>query len=177
MAAKDQKHATAAAEDDDCPDLEVAEQQQNEAPQSGKQTKKYAKAMAKLGLKPEAGVVRVNIRKSTGPSFAIVQPEVHRLSTTNTFVMSGETQLDESSSQAQAAAARNVTAAVTEEAAPAAAAPAADEDDGVEEDAGDIADKEIDIVMTQANVSRNKAIRALKNNKGDIVNSIMELTM
>jgi nascent polypeptide-associated complex subunit alpha len=31
--------------------------------------------------------------------------------------------------------------------------------------------------MTQANVSRGKAIRALKNNNGDIVNAIMELTM
>ena len=174
MAAKDQKHA-AVADEDDCPDLEVAEQQQ-ELPQAGKQTKKYAKAMAKLGLKPESGVARVNIRKSTGPSFAIVQPEVYRFPTTNTFVMFGETQLDESSQQQQAKAAANVTSAVTAEAAAPAAA-AADEDDGVEEDAGDIADKEIDIVMTQANVSRNKAIRALKNNKGDIVNSIMELTM
>jgi len=34
----------------------------------------------------------------------------------------------------------------------------------------------IELVMSQANVTRNKAIQALKNNKGDIVNAILELT-
>jgi nascent polypeptide-associated complex subunit alpha len=31
--------------------------------------------------------------------------------------------------------------------------------------------------MSQANVSRGKAVKALKNNGNDIVNAIMELTM
>merc|ERR1712126_746517 len=34
-----------------------------------------------------------------------------------------------------------------------------------------------ELVMSQANVSRSKAIKALKNNTNDIVNAIMELTM
>ena len=34
-------------------------------------------------------------------------------------------------------------------------------------------DKEIELVMTQAGVSRNKAIKALKKNENDIVNAIM----
>lgn len=33
--------------------------------------------------------------------------------------------------------------------------------------------KDIELVMSQANVSRTKAIRALKNNSNDIVNAIM----
>ena len=37
--------------------------------------------------------------------------------------------------------------------------------------------KDIELVMSQANVSRAKAVRALKNNSNDIVNAIMELTM
>lgn len=37
--------------------------------------------------------------------------------------------------------------------------------------------KDIELVMSQANVSRAKAVRALKNNANDIVNAIMELTM
>lgn len=37
--------------------------------------------------------------------------------------------------------------------------------------------KDIELVMSQANVSRGKAVRALKNNNNDIVNAIMELTM
>jgi len=37
--------------------------------------------------------------------------------------------------------------------------------------------KDIELVMSQANVSRGKAVKALKNNDGDLVNAIMELCM
>jgi nascent polypeptide-associated complex subunit alpha len=37
--------------------------------------------------------------------------------------------------------------------------------------------KDIELVMSQAGVTRSKAVRALKNNQNDIVNAIMELTM
>ena len=33
--------------------------------------------------------------------------------------------------------------------------------------------KDIELVMSQAGVSRNKAVRALRNNQNDIVNAIM----
>ena len=36
--------------------------------------------------------------------------------------------------------------------------------------------KDIELVMSQANVSRAKAIKALKNNQNDIVNAIMVRT-
>ena len=36
---------------------------------------------------------------------------------------------------------------------------------------------DIDLVMSQANVSRSKAVKALKNNSNDVVNAIMEITM
>lgn len=37
--------------------------------------------------------------------------------------------------------------------------------------------KDIELVMTQANVSRKKAAKALKDNGNDIVNSIMALSV
>ena len=40
------------------------------------------------------------------------------------------------------------------------------DDTGVEQ-------KDIELVMSQANVSKNKAIKALKDNNNDIVNAIM----
>lgn len=52
-----------------------------------------------------------------------------------------------------------------------------EEDDGEEVDAEGIEDKDIELVMTQANVSRKKAINALKENENDIVNSIMALSV
>jgi nascent polypeptide-associated complex subunit alpha len=52
-----------------------------------------------------------------------------------------------------------------------------DEDDGEEVDATGLEDKDIELVMTQASVSRKKAIKALKENDNDIVNSIMALSI
>jgi nascent polypeptide-associated complex subunit alpha len=52
-----------------------------------------------------------------------------------------------------------------------------DDDDDEEVDATGIEDKDIELVQTQANVSRKKAIKALKENDNDIVNSIMALSV
>lgn len=42
-----------------------------------------------------------------------------------------------------------------------------------EVDESGVEEKDVDLVMCQANVSRGKAIKALKNNQNDIVNAIM----
>ncbi|CAD2220235.1 nascent polypeptide-associated complex subunit alpha [Angomonas deanei] len=166
MSAEDAKNA---AVEEEVPELEPAE-----VTQGGKQSKRYAKAMAKMGLKPEPNIAKVAIRKAEALSFAIPQPEVYRFPGTNTFIIFGEAQIDSMGALAQEAAAR---AAVGGEAAEAGASKVEEVEDEAEEDAGDIPEKEIEVVKNQANVSRNKAIKALKNNNGDVVNAIMELTM
>ena len=50
-------------------------------------------------------------------------------------------------------------------------------DDGGEVDESGVEPKDVELVMSQAGVSRSKAVKALKTNDGDIVNAIMELTM
>ena len=52
-----------------------------------------------------------------------------------------------------------------------------DDDDDEEVDADGLEDKDIELVQTQAGVSRKKAIKALKENDNDIVNSIMALSV
>ena len=52
---------------------------------------------------------------------------------------------------------------------------AADNDKAVDEEG--VEAKDIELVMSQANVSRGKAVKALKSNDGDIIDAIMELTM
>lgn len=52
-----------------------------------------------------------------------------------------------------------------------------EEEDDEEVDAEGIEDKDIELVMTQANVSRSKAVKALRENDNDIVNSIMALSI
>ena len=51
-----------------------------------------------------------------------------------------------------------------------------EEDDGEEVDETGLESKDIELVMTQASVSRKKAVKALKENDNDIVNSIMALS-
>jgi nascent polypeptide-associated complex subunit alpha len=56
-------------------------------------------------------------------------------------------------------------------------AAAAEEDDAGPVDETGVEPKDIELVVTQAGVSRAKAVAALKANSGDIVSAIMELTM
>jgi nascent polypeptide-associated complex subunit alpha len=160
--------------DDEIPTLETVENTDVQNTMDGKNSKKYAKAMAKLGLKPEANILRASIKKEKAMSFAVVNPETYRFPGTNTFVLFGEFQLDDFAGGAQKkAAARTVT---QPKAAPAPAAAAAATKEEAPEDAGDLQEKEINMVVSQANVTRNQAIRALKANNGDLVNTIMDLT-
>jgi nascent polypeptide-associated complex subunit alpha len=55
----------------------------------------------------------------------------------------------------------------------AASTPSADDE---EVDDTGLAAKDIELVVSQAGVTRAKAVKALRNNAGDIVSAIMELT-
>lgn len=157
--------------DEEVPVLETAEDiMATMDPRLGKQSRRYAKAMAKLGLVNEDNILRVSIKKFGSISFGFTNPEVYKFPGTNTFVFFGEFQIEEIGGMDQKKAARSVAKPVEKKA----AAPAADEP---EEDATGLDNKEIEMVMSQANATRNQAIKALKNNKGDLVNAIMELTM
>jgi len=146
--------------------------------------KKARKIMSKLGLKQVAGVSRVTIRKSKNILFVINKPDVYKNPASDTYIVFGEAKIEDLSQQAQMEAAQKFKAAevpqpsemgATGTAGPAPIPEEDDEDDEVDE-AG-VEDKDIELVMSQANVSRSKAVKALKNNANDIVNAIMELTM
>lgn len=142
--------------------------------------KKARKIMSKLGLKPVTGVTRVTIRKSKNILFVINNPDVYKNPHSDTYIIFGEAKIEDLSQQAQVAAAEKFKApeaAPTTDASSAnVVAPIAEEDEEEVDDTG-VDEKDIDLVVSQANVPRAKAIRALKNNNNDIVNAIMELTM
>lgn len=145
--------------------------------------KKARKIMSKLGLKQVVGVTRVTIRKSKSILFVISKPDVYKSPASDTYIIFGEAKIEDLSQQAQMEAAQKFKSAEapmpTEMGGSTTAPPAAipEEDDDEEVDEEGVEDKDIDLVMTQANVSRSKAVKALKNNANDIVNAIMELTM
>merc|ERR1711963_386982 len=143
--------------------------------------KKARKIMSKLGLKQVTGVSRVTIRKSKNILFVINKPDVYKNPASDTYIVFGEAKIEDLSQQAQMEAANRFKAAeMPSSAAETASVPAAiaeEEEEGEEVDATGVEEKDVELVMSQANVSKAKAVKALKNNANDIVNAIMELTM
>jgi len=150
-----------------------------------KAEKKVRKAMEKLNLKPVENVALVTMRRNPGAQIiSIPNPQVYKASGgqgSETYLIYGKIgDADDKTKTAGAAA-------------PALPNPNGlipDEDDDVPAlsssseapasttgGASSFSDKDIQLVMSQANVDREKAAAALKRNDGDIVNAIMELTM
>merc|ERR1712012_275872 len=185
--------------DDDVPDLEddvdaqtareqsqiaaaagIPEELVSKAKQS-RSEKKARKAMSKLGLKQVQGVSRVTIRKSKNILFVISRPDVYKSPASDTYIVFGEAKIEDLSQQAQVRAVdqfKNQEASMGAGETPAVQPAIAEESEEEEEiDETGVEAKDIELVMSQANVSRAKAVKALKNNGNDIVNAIMELTM
>uniref|UniRef100_A0A0N5A995 NAC-A/B domain-containing protein n=1 Tax=Syphacia muris TaxID=451379 RepID=A0A0N5A995_9BILA len=144
--------------------------------------KKARKLFSKLGLKPVHGVSRVCIRKSKNILFVINKPDVYKSPGSDTYIVFGEAKIEDLNEHARFAAAERLKpseAPVASQGLHVNPAPQTEEESDNEGDidATGIEEKDIELVMSQATVSRNKAIRALQKADNDIVNAIMELTM
>merc|ERR1712232_1353781 len=127
--------------------------------------KKSRKAIMKLGMKQMHDVNRVTIKKSKNVLFVIQSPEVFK-GTGNTYIIFGEATKFAEQGEAMAASSLPDAAEIDGD----------EDDDDEDEDAGDLAEDDINLVMSQASVSRGKAIKTLKENDQDVVNSIMALS-
>mmetsp|Transcript_35189 Transcript_35189/g.76340 ORF Transcript_35189/g.76340 Transcript_35189/m.76340 type:complete len:177 (+) Transcript_35189:76-606(+) len=156
---------------------EEAGEELDERGRQSRSEKKSRKAMQKLGMKPITGVSRVTIKKSKTILFVISQPDVFKSPASETYIIFGEAKIEDLSAQAQTQAAEQFKAGAAAEAEPVAeaASTGAEEEGDVDEEGVDA--KDIELVMTQAGVTRGKAVTALKASNGDIVSAIMELTM
>lgn len=132
--------------------------------------------MVKLGMKSITGVSRVTVKKSKNILFVISKPDVFKSPTSDTYVIFGEAKIEDLSSQLQTQAAEQFKAPdLSSMLSKPEASTAAQEDDEAVDETG-VEPKDIELVMTQATVSRSKAVKALKAANGDIVTAIMELT-
>ncbi|EFP01038.1 hypothetical protein GCK72_001360 [Caenorhabditis remanei] len=136
--------------------------------------KKARKLFSKLGLKQVTGVSRVCIRKSKNILFVINKPDVFKSPGSDTYIIFGEAKIEDLTQHAQMSAIENMKP--TREA-PQLKTVEEDDNEDLEEDSAGIEEKDIELVISQANTTRNKAIRALKEADNDIVNAIMSLTM
>lgn len=160
-----------------------------------KNEKKAREIISKLGLKKVNGIVRVAFRKKNNEIIAVERPEVYKTVGGN-YVVFGEPKKDDFTQRLAAAQQQlqqttlsdNDTVDKSPEAIQADMKAAAEANEGKkdekkendeaeeDEDAGDLSNEDIELVMQQANVSRGKAIKALKQHDADIVNAIMSLS-
>jgi nascent polypeptide-associated complex subunit alpha len=167
--------------------------------------KKARKAIAKLGLRPVPGILRVTIRKSKNILFVIQKPDVYKSPASDTYIVFGEAKIEDLSQRAQIAAANQFKNLGQN---PAGANPTSNDqttnqlnnneksqtdktsnvqstakaetiheetDEDEQIDSEGIEENDIQLVMSQSKTSRSKAIKALRKCNNDIVNAIMEL--
>lgn len=159
-------------------DMPLTARGKGEAKQN-RSEKKSRKAVSKLGMKPVLDVTRVTMRKAPNVLFVIEKPDVFKAPASDTYVVFGEARIEDLSAQAQASAAQQLTAAPAQDSArktPRSQARAEAECEGEDVDEGGLEPKDIELVMAQADVSRARAVKALKANNSDIVEAIMELS-
>jgi len=182
-------------DDDDMPALEnaaaVKDEEGKVVGKGGKQNraeKKARKAMQKLGMKQVPGIVRVAIKKAKNILFVISKPDVFKSPASDTYIIFGEAKIEDINSQLQANAAeqfKHAEPAGIPDAAAAASAPAGGAAAGsmlnTPIDPNEVVDEtgldkdEIATVMSQTNVSRAHAVKALRKT-GNIVDAILALT-
>ncbi|KAM7205348.1 NAC domain containing protein [Rhypophila sp. PSN 637] len=145
--------------------------------------KKARKAIEKLHLTRVHGITRVTLRRPKNILFVINNPEVYKSPNSNTYIVFGEAKIEDLNASAQAAAAQQLANQTAEhdhaghshDHKHEGETKEEEEDDGEEVDSEGVEDKDIELVMTQANVSRKKAIKALKENDNDIRSAALKL--
>ena len=155
-----------------------------------KNEKKARELIKKLNLKQIKGISRVTFKQRGNILYAIDQPDVYR-SAAGTYVVFGEAKVDDLNqrlAEAQAAQQSGAEAASTEQEtvdkspeAITADLQKASLNEKKEEEEGEVDESgldsnDIDIIVEQTQVSRAKAVSALRKHKGDMVNAIMDLS-
>ncbi|EEQ40122.1 putative nascent polypeptide-associated complex subunit alpha [Clavispora lusitaniae] len=158
-----------------------------------KNEKKARELIKKLNLKQIKGISRVTFKQRGNILYAIDQPDVYR-SAAGTYVVFGEAKVDDLNqrlAEAQAAQQSGAEAASTEQetvdkspeaiTADLQKASLNEKKEEEEEEEGEVDESgldsnDIDIIVEQTQVSRAKAVSALRKHKGDMVNAIMDLS-
>lgn len=163
-----------------------------------KNEKKAREIIKKLNLKQIKGISRVTFKQRGNFIYAIDLPDVYR-SPAGTYVVFGEAKVEDMNQRiaeaqaqqdaAQAASAETEGIASVDDKSPeaitrdlqAASLASSGEIAEVEEEDDDEVDetgldpRDIDVVVEQTQISRAKAAKALRANKGDLINTIMNL--
>lgn len=127
--------------------------------------------------------------------FVVSEPDVYKSPVSDVYIIFGEVKNEDMSAFAQAQAAQQMLANEAQEKAAAEGAAGAggeqpglsnvaaskqkqeeEEDDNEPIDESGVDQKDIDLVMEQVSCSRRKAVKALKESDGDLINAIMSVS-
>lgn len=116
--------------------------------------------MSKPGLRQVTGVIRVTIWKPKQIFLVITKPDVYKSPASGTYIVLGEAKIEVLSQQAQLAAAKKfkVQGEVSQTFKKTQTPAAQEESEKEEADETDVEVKDIELVMSQANLSRAKAV-------------------
>ncbi|KAF9500984.1 nascent polypeptide-associated complex, alpha subunit [Pleurotus eryngii] len=145
--------------------------------------RKARKALLSLGLKRVPNITRVTLRRPKNVLFVLASPDVYKSPNSDCYIVFGEAKMEDMNSQAGLGAAQQMPSGGGVPELERSASGGADDDDDIPEleapeddgpvDETGIDQKDIDLVMQQVNCSRAKAVRALKDSGGDLINAIM----
>ncbi|PWN49890.1 nascent polypeptide-associated complex, alpha subunit [Violaceomyces palustris] len=149
--------------------------------------RKSRKALQNLGLKRVGGITRVTMKRPRGHLYVVSNPEVYKSPISDCYIVFGEAKTEDMSQLAQAQAAQQMAAAEAQErlmaegfgqqqtstGAEKKKEEEEEEDDDTPIDETGVDAKDIDLVMQQVSCSRRKAVKALKESNGDLINAIM----
>ncbi|WFC96516.1 GAL4 enhancer protein [Malassezia brasiliensis] len=147
--------------------------------------RKSRKTLQNIGLKRVAGIKR--------HLYVVSNPDVYKSSVSDVYIIFGEVKNEDMSAFAQAQAAQQLLQAEAQQkgvdgastepqfnAADLASSKKVQEEEEEDEsapiDETGVDSKDVDLVMEQVSVSRRKAVKALKESDGDLINAIMSLS-
>ncbi|PWN28985.1 nascent polypeptide-associated complex, alpha subunit [Jaminaea rosea] len=154
--------------------------------------RKSRKSLQNIGLKRVSGITRVTMKRPRGHLYVVQNPEVYKSSHSDCYIVFGEAKPEDNSQAAQAQAAQSQMAQqeaqermLSEQFAQSVGSGAEnqtgagkkkeeeEEDDSEPIDEEGVDAKDIELVMQQVSCSRRKAVKALKESNGDLINAIM----
>jgi len=143
--------------------------------------RKARKALISLGLKKVPDITRVTLRRPKNILFVIATPDVYKSQNSDVYIVFGEAKVEDMNAASQFQQLANAGASGAIPNLESSGNDANDDEvpelEAVEEegqiDETGIEAKDIELVMTQVGCSRAKAVKALKESGGDLINAIM----
>lgn len=163
-------------------DQETLEKARLLVKQQSRGERKARKAFEGLGLTLVPGITRVAFKRPRNELIVIAKPEVYKANDSDVYIIYGEPSMPNGALPPQVAAAEQMArqhyASMVQkgEAEPIPTLTDETEDDSNLEPPPGIEEKDIQLVMDQADISRAEAIKAIQKCDGDVVNAIMDIT-